>query len=190
MKRIEEQVKNDDLDSAREAIEALELKLAEEPSQRLQEMLKTQITKLKQIYSERLDMRLEKTEEIKENKFFVEIKFDGSEKKRVLRGLKQVFISSLQCVDLEIVDCDLIETGIIECTGTIFLRNVKNATIRSKSMQCRVFGCKNILLECFSETGIFIQESADVRIRQTTDCKVKVYDFSSPFENSNYEILK
>lgn len=189
MKRIEEQIKNDDLDSAREAIEALERKLAQESSQRLQEVTKTQINKLKKMYSERLEIRLDKTIRKQENMLSVEIKFDGSAKKHVIRDLREIFIPSQKCVDFEILSCEFIETGILECTGTIFIRNVKNATVRSKSRQCRVFGCENILLECFSETGIFLEESKDVRIKQGADCKMNVYDFSSPFEKKNYEII-
>lgn len=192
MKKIKDYIESGNLDLAREMIESLEIKLTEEPSPRMHEILKSQILDLKKLYSSKLKLsfcNVKCAEQANQLKLSTKNKFGGAYGKLVLDGINHKHFVNMQCKSIDLTDCDGVTAAMIECEETVFLKNVRNSTITLKTKHLRLSNCRNLYLYVFSHSGVFMLDSTNIKIEPISDCELKVFDFNSPVDSKNFQIL-
>ncbi|ELA41414.1 uncharacterized protein VICG_01519 [Vittaforma corneae ATCC 50505] len=192
MEKIKDYIENGDLDLARKMIESLENKLAEESSSHTREILKSQILNLKRLYSSKLEISLHSTKYSRQKsqlKLDMKSDFSGNYDKLISKCINYQYFTDIQCKNIDLIDCNEIMVKMIECEETVFLKNVKNSEITLKTGHLRVSNCENLCLYVYSNSGIFILDSINIKIEPILNCKLKVFDFNSPFCSKNFQIL-
>ncbi|CAD26486.2 hypothetical protein [Encephalitozoon cuniculi GB-M1] len=113
--------------------------------------------------------------------------------KKYIRNINNDLVSIKDCAEVIIEDCSSTVFEHFNCEKSVVLNNVRDCRVSCSGQQIRVNGCKNIELDVYTPTGVFLQSSTGVVIRRygarEDNMFAHVYDFSSPFESRNYTVL-
>lgn len=92
-------------------------------------------------------------------------------------------------------DCQNITTEYFDCAGSVFIRSTQDSVFTFSAKQIRLVSCSNIVLHVFSETGVFLEnciqikiKRLDKRIEHKNNCYI-VKDFTNPFSDVNYSFI-
>lgn len=195
MNRIKEIIGQNKLEEAKKLIEEIEKKLSEEPSDRIRNSEIKKIYELKKLYNEKIQLNTNKIiKKSYENVFFLTKSnaFDGSKEKLVFKNLKNCEIDSCNGLEVSIEKCNNITTKEIQVTNSILIKDVRDSKIIAKASQIRIIGCENIIMIVSTKTGIYLQDSTNIKIcplNKDIDNKYEsVYDFNDG-SCINYEIM-
>lgn len=194
MKQISECIESGNLKLAREGIEAMEARLAEEASPRLHEALKAQISSLKREYSSRFKIDIPstvKSQEAQSQTIEINIKneFSGSSGKCVLGNRENEQIPPLHHSYVDIVNCKKIHADMIDCNETVFAKGVCDSTIHVRTRHLRLLDCTDLHLKVHSCSGVYMQNCRNITIEVILCEQPSVFDFDSPVNSQNYQLL-
>lgn len=190
MEKIKELIHNGDLENAKIMIEALEAKLINEGSSRIYETIKTQVSTLKKLYASKIEaVSLSNVKNIDIKYYNIKNEFDGNIDKPMLKGLINTDLTEFKCKSIDITGCNNIKIEMIDCEDTVFLNNTAGSTITVKSKYIRLNKCNNLHLKILSFCGVFLQDSKDIKIESVSGFDLKIFDFSSPMNSKNYQII-
>lgn len=200
MNIIKEIIENGNLEEAKNKIRKLEEKAADEKSIHIQASLLRQIHELKQMYISKTTINLNGLEKNNNQAPSIKIipEFDGNNSKLILSKVISSTIDECICTESKIEACnDIIIKGIV-CKNSILIISVTESTIRCSAQQIRLIGCRNIKLDVYTETGIFLENCSNIQItealfnNQSREKNMfrEVFDFSNPNEAINYEIIE
>lgn len=188
MQEIKKLIEHNELKMAKEKITNLEIKLSEEPSLYLQNVLKEQITDLKKLYFSKLNHVLLNTKENISEKIVKIENIVNNEKTTDKDCLKNEFdktIESFNVIDMIIDHCKNIKINRIESTGTISIRNTSESVFNCLCKNIRILNCSNITVNMLESSNIYLQDCTSIEIN-CKKSKCEVFDFSSPFNSTNY----
>lgn len=199
MSGIRKLIEEGQLDKAKNEIFGLEAELSREKSKHVRMSLLKQIQELKQLYTSRITPDTSCIEGASRASV-VELAstFQSNASKVFLRDLKAEVLDPFDCVEAKIEDCAGIKALNIICKTSLLLQNVTDSDIRCCAQQIRLINCKNVRLEAFSETGVFLQDSSsitvsksDISYNSSVENKFnEVYDFSCPYGSVNYQVIQ
>jgi len=197
MLSISEEIESGDLKLARKRIEEMEARLAEEASPKLHEALKTQISSLKREYSAKVSAGNNDIPETarrqgalpREIDINIRNEFGGNEVKYVLADVENEHIAPLQHTDVDVVNCKRIQVDMIDCEETVFIKNVSESEIHVKTKYLRLLGCTELHLKIHSYTAVYMQSSKAIRIEAIGCSQPCVFDFDSPVNSQNYQLI-
>ena len=193
MERAKKAIEMGDLTTAKEVIKLLELDLSEEQSVRTQSTLRKHIYELKRLFSCKLNFELSHIAPIDKEIISINNEFQGTKDYPIFREFNSTSLEGVECKDAVFENCNSIDVRNICCTGTLSIRNISNSYFRSHSSHLRVTGCKDIVLEVFCKTGVFLQNCTSIKIvpiaEDGNNCN-DVFVFNSPSNEKTYEIFK
>ncbi|ADM12110.1 uncharacterized protein Eint_081780 [Encephalitozoon intestinalis ATCC 50506] len=187
-------IKEGDFEGARKIILEMEDGIRIEPSLYGRRVLLEKVARLKKIYNDHnraeigtIPFRSLTSFERRENKV------DGIKDKRYIKGSRDELVTIEDCVEVVIEDCTNAVFEHFCCEKSVVLNNVKDCKVSCSAHQIRMNGCRNVELEAYTLTGVFLQNSTGIVVRRyggRKDNRFKnVNDFSSPFESINYTVL-
>ena len=101
------------------------------------------------------------------------------------------------CDEAVVRFCRDIKVSNLECKNSLVLEELRDSTIQCSAHQIRMLNCKNVFLECFSETGIFLENCSQITVRGASFGRNShqnefrsIYDLTDPFEAVNYRIVE
>lgn len=179
----------------------MENRMANESSIQMQKTLRKQLSELRNLYSSSLNLEISditpsKCESLKDNKSSNSNDVISNTQKESLstphfKNLSNFKIDGFDCVDAVVENCNFINSDLIKCKGTFNLKNTHNATINVHTTHFRITNSSDVILNVFSKTGIYLQDSTRIKIipiqEPNNNCE-KVFDFNSPLENKNFTI--
>lgn len=194
MDGIKKLIDEDRLEEAKDKITQLENRLTEEKAKHTQMMLIEQIRELKKLYIMKNQPNASEIERASNVSIpAITPRFESNERKQHVKNLRAQSLEPLKCIEATLENCTDIDVLDIQCEHSLLLVNVRNSKISCKAQQIRLIGCSNVILEAFTETGIFLQESTSILISQSprfselvgNNYKL-VNDFTCPFSDENY----
>lgn len=193
MGKVENYEEKDEIYDIKNKILDLESKLSEEKSDRIRYDLKKTLELIKHEYYNRT-IRQEPSLEPRESFKFLSTNIlpKVNDLKLIFTNIKEETLESQVCSEMQIVDCSEILIKDTVCFQSFQCINVHNSSIFCKSGQIRLINCTNINLSVQVRTGIYLQDSSNIRIKNISsenNQNFVVRDFNDPFGNSNYEIV-
>ncbi|KAI5168537.1 hypothetical protein PAEPH01_0218 [Pancytospora epiphaga] len=107
----------------------------------------------------------------------------------ILKDVNNQTVAGTVCLEALVVDCNSINVEGAIIRNSLLLMNVNNSEISANAGQVRLTNCRNVLLKVEAITGIFLQNSKDIRISIGSKGIPKVYDFNSPINSENYVLI-
>ena len=195
MQSIKNLIEKNKLEEAKEQIILIENKLSEENNSYSQRLLITQINELKNLYIIKKRGN-DKLEADKKKELEIRIDLKSTEEDDILDKIhisdkKDEVFDKIECKEIKIENCRNIFTKEITCEQTFLAINVIDSVIYCNASQVRLIGCRNIELHPFSKTGVFLQDSKEIKIigkNQNNNNFKSVFDFNCPFGSVNYTI--
>ncbi|KAF7684541.1 hypothetical protein TCON_0269 [Astathelohania contejeani] len=191
---IIENLKNKNFEFVKHFIRKLEDKLNHESIKYNKTKLRERIYRIKELYRKyemipSVEFTLKKNKE----KSFEEI-FMESNDSIVIANKCDCEITIGDCKTCVIENCQHVKVPYFSAKQSIFIRNVSDSHIECSSEQLRLSGCKNLYLKIFTATGVFIENSKEIKIegiynKREINNYNKVYDLSDPGSNKNYKII-
>lgn len=189
----------EDLKVLEKAVSDLEQKLASERTSFLKMKLRSQIRELKETYNRQKKQPV--LEAKKKTPVRVHVDRDGaavSSRKLCISGLVDSTIKPDDCVEALISNCRNTTFEYFECQNSVVLENLQECTVCCLGQQIRVVNCCRVKLSCFSYSGVFLQDSSEIKIAEYTHSEISnvfnkfdvVYDFSDPCSSKNYTLVK
>lgn len=191
MNRIIEDINSGNLASAKEEIEKLETRLGQEASSRNREKLKAEIANLKKMYSAKLEIAIPSTVETRPAPLGIDIKFifNSTDEKYIIERATNHHIPSICYKHVDISECTEIETELIECEETIFLKSVSKSRIHVKTKYLRLVGCSDLYMKVDSALGIYLQNSSNITFKLPSGSRIQIFDFDCPVKSQNYRVI-
>lgn len=178
-----------------ECILDLERKFAREKSGFVKKKLQEKIKCMKEAYMGTRSQADLVPIQKKTMKVGVSPQLKANNAKVVIDGRENEHLSPPACVEATIRNCRNITVDHFVCTNSVFLERLQDCTVHSTAQQIRVTECTGITLVCFSATGVFLQDSTAILVREHKDANKSgvnrfsnVCDFSDPCGASNYSV--
>ncbi|KCZ81144.1 hypothetical protein H312_01436 [Anncaliia algerae PRA339] len=81
----------------------------------------------------------------------------------------------------------------IKSDNSVLLINLSNCFIQCISKQIRLVNCNDLTIDCFTETGIFLEKSKLIKIKKRNEENnywYEIKDFTNPLSNENYQFIE
>lgn len=191
---IVQRILDGEFEQARQGILEMEDRIRQEASVYNRRMLVERVRRLKEAYNNHnvvamCEIPSRERVMLKERNVDVSVSKD----KAVVRDVDGQTIQLRECGEVVIENCANTTFEHFVSRGSIFLIGVRRCKISCSGQQVRMNGCRDVELTVHTSTGVFLQESTGIVVRQYGDREDNrfrnVCDFSSPFENSNFSIM-
>lgn len=191
------------LQSAQSSIHHLEKAYSSSKLLHTKKLLYTKITNLKKLFASKSTSTSQKLTTFPNKQLQPQIKITHTSTPTIINNnsitienLKDTFIKvTMNATQIFIIKCENISTSKFECKDSVCIRDTSNSRIVCKAGQIRLMKCRDVVIEVYTETGVFIEECEGIVIRKLgwddgggRNMWERVYDFSES-TGRNYKVL-
>lgn len=201
--KIEIEIENNNLETAKKAITDLEKSAIIEKSEYLRTKLLEKINRYKNLYSAKISIKTNNLEQKECFSFSSNDLFAVHDYLEYFDFTNQSFLFEKIYNKGEINNCKACIFEDLEILESLVIDNCNNCTIKCKTKQLRIRNSINIKIELFTEAGVSLENSSQITVRELLSIKgkqitenekkmnnfYKINDFSCPFKTQNYNIL-